>query len=812
MSASSAGAPSPSYYGPPEAESQQPQAQQPPQQQPQQQQQPQLKQGYHESAPTLSTVAGGASGAPSAAAATPVSAPPATDKVETKRTKTRSGVPVVADQMLYSDLLRAAEADLVRSVRYANDRSGRVLVTLKTGQVKSCTVPPEDYSFMELMSRSGIRCRLLTAPAPIISSERADFIYNYASPGVLLLAVWYAVWSFAKKQADSEDRKKIRQKEVREKQEKMRELREEKAEAQSKLAEIEKAEAEGEADEEMQVAKRFLTSIARMTTPSKYRQKGNLTTFDDVAGLGQAKVELEELVTFFTNPEKFAGSGCKVPRGVLLCGPPGTGKTLLARAVAGEAGVTFFASNASEFVEMFVGVGAARVRDLFQQARAQAPSIVFIDELDAVGKQRGSGGGGSGNDERDATVNQLLTELDGFDTNMNKEGKPIDPKKIVVVIAATNRPDILDTALLRAGRFDRKVYVGLPDLNGRREILMVHMKDKPMSEEVLQDVRNENSQLAVRTPEFAGADLKNLVNVASTFAASRSSQEVFMQDFYDAIDLIQMGKPKNEGWGDDYARRLAAFECAKALVALRSELVDEVELISIVPREGLKTGQIRFYQNEIRNAQNLDTRARLKEMIKVAMAGPVAEEMIYGEESKSSLQRAPLDHARHLAQWLVLSGCGSGLDMAGHRSMGRTTEANGVQYFGLHYSLSEERKIVADVEMQILLDRARQDAHRILTEDRQFLDELIDTLVVKGALVNSELHEMHDRYRASHPVAQEPREVSSASRNGHAEQQANGLSNGAQSRPANGNANGSETEDLPATETSTTTATTTTST
>src|SRR5215218_3009842 len=334
--------------------------------------------------------------------------------------------------------------------------------------------------------------------------------------------------------------------------------------------------------------------------------------FSDVAGVEEAKEELVEVVEFLKYPEKFAALGARIPRGVLLVGPPGTGKTLLSRAVAGEAGVPFFSISGSEFVEMFVGVGASRVRDLFEQAKRNAPCIVFVDEIDAVGRQRGAGLGGS-HDEREQTLNQILVEMDGFDTNTN-----------VIVIAATNRPDILDPALLRPGRFDRQVVIDAPDVKGRVAILEVHTKGKPLDKDVALDV------LAKRTPGFSGADLANLVNEAAIMAARTNKKRVNMIDFEEAIDRVMLGPERKSRVRSIKENEMVAYhESGHALVAYKLENFDPLFKITIVSR-GMAGGYTSVLPEEDRH---INTKSYLEKMLAMMLGGHAAEEEVFGEMS-----------------------------------------------------------------------------------------------------------------------------------------------------------------------------------
>lgn len=358
-------------------------------------------------------------------------------------------------------------------------------------------------------------------------------------------------------------------------------------------------------------------------------------TFGDVAGIEGAKLELNEVVDFLKNADRFTAIGAKIPKGVLLVGPPGTGKTLLARAVAGEAGVPFFSISGSEFVEMFVGVGASRVRDLFEQAKANAPCIVFIDEIDAVGRQRGAGLGG-GNDEREQTLNQLLTEMDGFEGNTG-----------IIIIAATNRPDVLDAALLRPGRFDRQVVVDRPDYAGRKEILNVHSRGKTLAQDVDLD------KIARRTPGFTGADLANLLNEAAILAARRNLTEISMDEVNDAIDRVLAGPEKKNRVMSEKRKTLVAYhEAGHALVGALMPDYDPVQKISIIPR-GRAGGLTWFTPSEDRMESGLYSRAYLQNQMAVALGGRLAEEIIFGEEEVTTGASNDLQQVARVARQMV---------------------------------------------------------------------------------------------------------------------------------------------------------------
>src|SRR5690606_12081729 len=362
-------------------------------------------------------------------------------------------------------------------------------------------------------------------------------------------------------------------------------------------------------------------------------EEGTGITFDDVAGVDEAKLETVEIVEFLQNPEKFASLGAKIAKGVLLVGPPGTGKTLLARAVAGEAGVTFFSISGAEFVEMFVGVGAARVRDLFAQAKAQAPCIIFIDELDALGKARGAGGLIGGHDEREQTLNQLLVEMDGF-----------DPRIGVIIMAATNRPEILDPALLRPGRFDRQVLVDRPDLAGRLAILKIHAEGIVLGPDV------DLERRARRTPGFVGADLANLLNEAALLTARRNKEAVGMEEIDDAIDRIIAGLEKKNRLINSRERKIVAYhEAGHAIVAERVPTADPVHKISIIPRGVAALGYTQQLPTEDRY---LLTKQELMDRIAVLLGGRVAEEIVFDEISTGAGN--DLERVTDLARRMVM--------------------------------------------------------------------------------------------------------------------------------------------------------------
>jgi len=442
-------------------------------------------------------------------------------------------------------------------------------------------------------------------------------------------------------------------------------------------------------------------------------------TFEDVAGIDEAKRELEEIVEFLRNPEKYQRLGGKIPKGVLLVGPPGTGKTLLARAVAGEAKVPFFSMSGSEFVEMFVGVGAARVRDMFRQAQQQAPCIVFIDELDALGKARGLNPVG-GHDEREQTLNQLLVEMDGF-----------DPTRGVIIMAATNRPEILDPALLRPGRFDRQVLIDRPDINGREAILRVHTKGVRLAENV--DLR----QVAASTPGFVGADLANLVNEAALRAARKGKDAIEMEDFDEAIDRIIGGLEKKNRVMNERERQIVAYhESGHAIVAETVPHADPVKKVSIIPRGIAALGYTQQLPTEDRY---LLTRSELEDRIAVLLGGRVAEEIVFQDIStgaQNDLQRAT-DIARSMIMEYGMS------ERLGLMTFQRERPSAFLEVPSkITRDFSEEKAQLIDEEIDRILRDAHDRVRTILEERRPILDRMAQLLLQKEVLEGEELRKL----------------------------------------------------------------------
>ena len=458
----------------------------------------------------------------------------------------------------------------------------------------------------------------------------------------------------------------------------------------------------------------FGKSRARMSGADKIK-----VTFRDVAGADEAKQELEEVVEFLKHPKKFNELGARIPKGVLLFGPPGTGKTLLARAVAGEAGVPFFSISGSDFVEMFVGVGASRVRDLFEQAKKNAPCIVFIDEIDAVGRQRGTGLGG-GHDEREQTLNQLLVEMDGFAAN---EG--------IIIIAATNRPDILDPALLRPGRFDRQIVVDKPDVRGRLAILKVHTKGKPMAKDVDLDI------IARRTPGFTGADLSNLVNEAALLAARRDKHKVGMTEMEEAIERVIAGPERKSHVMSEEEKRLTAYhEGGHTLVGMMLKHADPVHKVTIIPR-GRAGGYTLMLPKEDRNYA---TRSELLDRLKVAMGGRVAEEVVLKEISTGASQ--DIQQASRIVRSMIMQYGMS--DVLGPVAYG---ESQNHQVFlgrdiNHQRNYSEEVASEIDKEVRKYMEEAYEACRKIITENRDKLELIAQALMERETLTAKELEEL----------------------------------------------------------------------
>ncbi|MDI1282616.1 MAG: cell division protease FtsH [Brevundimonas sp.] len=462
----------------------------------------------------------------------------------------------------------------------------------------------------------------------------------------------------------------------------------------------------------------FGKSKAKLLTEHKGRK-----TFEDVAGVDEAKDELSEVVEFLKDPGKFQRLGGKIPKGALLVGPPGTGKTLLARAVAGEAGVPFFSISGSDFVEMFVGVGASRVRDMFEQAKKNAPCIIFIDEIDAVGRHRGAGVGG-GNDEREQTLNQLLVEMDGFESN---EG--------IILIAATNRPDVLDPALLRPGRFDRQVVVPNPDVGGREKILRVHMKDVPLAADV--NVRT----IARGTPGFSGADLANLVNEAALTAARKDRRMVTHRDFEDAKDRVLMGAERRSMAMNEEEKRLTAYhEGGHAIVAINVKMADPVHKATIVPR-GQALGMVMQLPEGDRYSMKYQ---QMIDRIAIMAGGRVAEELIFGKENITSGASSDIQQATKLARRMVTQWGFS--DVLGTVAYGENEQEVFLGHsVARSQNVSEETARIIDAEVKKLVTSGWDEARRILKKKSGDLEKLAQALLEFETLSGEEIKDLLEK-------------------------------------------------------------------
>ena len=467
----------------------------------------------------------------------------------------------------------------------------------------------------------------------------------------------------------------------------------------------------------------FGKSKAKLLTERQGR-----VTFEDVAGIDEAREELEEIVEFLKDPHRFSKLGGQIPKGALLVGSPGTGKTLLARAIAGEAGVPFFTISGSDFVEMFVGVGASRVRDMFEQAKKNAPCIVFIDEIDAVGRHRGHGLGNS-NDEREQTLNQLLVEMDGFEAN---EG--------IIIIAATNRPDVLDPALLRPGRFDRQVVVPIPDIDGREKILGVHMKKVPLAPDV------NPRTIARGTPGFSGADLANLVNEAALLAARRNKRLVAMQEFEDAKDKVMMGAERRSMVMTDDEKKMTAYhEAGHAIVSVHEDASDPIHKATIIPR-GRALGMVMRLPERDNYSYHRD---KMHANLSVSMGGRVAEELIFGHEKVSSGASSDIQYATDLARNMVTKwGMSDKLgplqyeaSQEGYLGMGGTQRTMGG---------AETNKLI-DAEIKSLVDGAHKRATQLLKKHKDQLQLLAEALLEYETLSGEEITELLDSGKIDRP-------------------------------------------------------------
>ncbi len=465
----------------------------------------------------------------------------------------------------------------------------------------------------------------------------------------------------------------------------------------------------------------FGKSKAKLMVDSKVK-----TTFKDVAGIDEEKKELEEIVDFLKNGEKYIKLGARIPKGVLLVGPPGTGKTLMAKAVAGEAGVPFFSISGSDFVEMFVGVGASRVRDLFEQAKRHQPCIIFIDEIDAVGRQRGAGMGG-GHDEREQTLNQLLVEMDGFDGNMN-----------IIVIAATNRPDILDNALLRPGRFDRQIYINAPDIKGREQILKVHAHNKKLDKKVNLKV------LAKRTPGFTGADLQNLLNESALLAARNGQDKITMDDIDNSIDRVIAGiEKRSKVITDEDKERTAYHEVGHALIAKLLKEGNELHKVSIIPR-GYALG---VTWTRPKDEKVHTSKEKLLSEITMTLGGRAAEEIVYGVSNVSTGASQDLSQVTNTARKMVTAWGMS--DKLGNMTYGRNQENVFMgRDFGHQRDYSEQVAYEIDTEIKHIIDERYEQAKALLNENRDMLDAVSKELLDKETLDEKEVEVIMDKVKS----------------------------------------------------------------
>ncbi len=578
-----------------------------------------------------------------------------------------------AEEMTFSQLMRETEAGRVDTVTIAGDR---ITGSMRDGRRFVTYSPPDSPQLVDRLFERGVEIRAQP------ETREGNMLLNvFISWFPMLLLI--AVWIFFMRQMQSGGRG----------------------------------------------AMGFGKSKARLLTEHHGRK-----TFEDVAGVDEAKEELQEIVEFLKDPAKFQRLGGKIPKGALLVGPPGTGKTLLARAVAGEANVPFFTISGSDFVEMFVGVGASRVRDMFEQAKKNAPCIIFIDEIDAVGRSRGAGLGG-GNDEREQTLNQLLVEMDGFEAN---EG--------IILIAATNRPDVLDPALLRPGRFDRQVVVPNPDITGRERILKVHMREVPLGSDVNPKV------IARGTPGFSGADLANLVNEAALLAARRNKRLVTMQEFEDAKDKVMMGPERRSMVMSDKEKVLTAYhEAGHAVVALNVPASDPVHKATIIPR-GRALGMVMQLPEADKLSMNKE---EMTSRLAILMGGRVAEEIKFGKEKVTSGASSDIQMATKLARAMVTQ---YGLSDA----MGPISyaEDEGEVFLGQSIartkSISPETAQKIEAEIKRLVTDGYEEARRILTEKEAAWTQLSEALLEYETLSGEEIKALLERGEPPHRTPDEP--------------------------------------------------------
>ncbi|KAJ4893766.1 AAA-type ATPase family protein [Raphanus sativus] len=546
--------------------------------------------------------------------------------------------------------------------------------------------------------------------------------------GLFFFYIFYrvVVLNYKKQKKDYDDRLKIEKAEAEERK-KMRELEREMRGIEVGDDEDEEGEeggssgGGGEKNPYLQMAKQFMKSGARVRRASsnrrmpEYLERGVDVKFTDVAGLGKIRLELEEIVKFFTHGEMYRRRGVKIPGGILLCGPPGVGKTLLAKAVAGEAGVNFFSISASQFVEIYVGVGASRVRALYQEARDNAPSVVFIDELDAVGRERGLIKG-SGGQERDATLNQLLVSLDGF------EGRGE-----VITIASTNRPDILDPALVRPGRFDRKIFIPKPGLIGRMEILQVHARKKPMAEDL------DYMAVASMTDGMVGAELANIVEIAAINMMRDGRTELTTDDLLQAAQIEERGMLDRKDRSSETWRQVAINEAAMAVVAVNFPDLKNIEFLTINPRAGRELGYVRVKMDHIKFNEGMLSRQSLLDHITVQLAPRAADELWYGEDQLSTIWAETSDNARSAARSLVLGGLSE-------------------KHHGLNNFWMTDRINDIDVEALRILNMCYDRAKEILQKNRTLMDEVVEKLVQKKSLSKQEFFTLVEIYGSIEPM------------------------------------------------------------
>ncbi|MEB3222318.1 MAG: ATP-dependent zinc metalloprotease FtsH [Candidatus Sericytochromatia bacterium] len=570
----------------------------------------------------------------------------------------------------YTSFLKAVSAQEVKRVELSST-TNQVVYFLEDGKKRSVFIP-DDPDLLKQLKAQNVP---IVVKAPDQSSWWASIISSILLPVLIIVGVWV----FMLRQAQSGSSQ----------------------------------------------AMSFGKSRAKMMVENKTR-----VTFADVAGVDEAKVELAEVVDFLKAPEKYQALGAHIPKGVLLVGPPGTGKTLLARAIAGEAGVPFFNISGSDFVEMFVGVGASRVRDLFEQAKKHSPCIVFVDEIDAVGRQRGAGMGG-GHDEREQTLNQLLVEMDGFEANVS-----------VVVIAATNRPDILDSALLRPGRFDRQIVVDAPDVSGREQILKVHTKSKPLGNDV------DLKILARRTPGFTGADLMNLANEAALLAARNDRKEVTMTDCEAAIDRVIAGPERRSRLISDQEKKVIAFhEVGHALIAKLLPNCDPLHKVTIVSR-GMALGLTMTLPTEDRV---LTSRSQMVDRITMMLGGRVAEALAFGEITTGASN--DLERATGLARRMVTEFGMS--DKVGPVTFGKRQEHIFLgRDFGEDRNCSDDIASLIDSEIKRIVEECYDRARELLTVNREQLDLISYELMARETLDADEFDELFNR--GTEAVAQVP--------------------------------------------------------